>query len=175
MCDPNGSSSHVFCLDCANTQGLTGHNPDKTRACPACRTELTNPDDAVITNLHPTEDYKTSVLSGLSPDIIMECASRALGFWTYQTAQETFVYLSYEPPMTSPISADQGAACSVYHQYLAKTWSEKFAKVQIHLDSFVNEANSQFAGLEEKLRSKSSPYPVPAGAANLRRSFLRQG
>jgi len=84
--------SHVFCLDCANAQGLTGHRPDDARACPACRTKLTNPDDAVITNLHPTEDYKTSVLSGLSPDIVMECAGRALGFWTYQTAQETFVY-----------------------------------------------------------------------------------
>lgn len=49
---------------------------------------LPNPDDVVITNLNPTEDYKTSVLSGLSPNIIIECAGRALGFWAYQTTQE---------------------------------------------------------------------------------------
>jgi E3 ubiquitin-protein ligase CCNP1IP1 len=49
---------------------------------------LPNPDDVVVTNLNPTDDYKTSVLSGLSPNIIMECAGRALGFWAYQTTQE---------------------------------------------------------------------------------------
>lgn len=52
---------------------------------------LTNPDDVVITALNPTEDYKTSVLSGLSPNVIMECAGRALSFWAYQTTQEMFV------------------------------------------------------------------------------------
>ena len=52
---------------------------------------LTNPDDVVLTNLNPTEDYKTSVLSGLNPNVIMECAGRALSFWAYQTTQEMFV------------------------------------------------------------------------------------
>jgi len=49
---------------------------------------LPNPDDAVIANLNPTEDYKTSVLSGLSPTVILECAGRGLSFWQYQMAQE---------------------------------------------------------------------------------------
>lgn len=52
---------------------------------------LTNADDVAVTNLNPTEDYKTSILSGLSPSIIMECAGRALSFWAYQTAQEMSV------------------------------------------------------------------------------------
>ena len=38
--------------------------------------------------LNPTEDYKTSVLSGLSPSVIMECAGRGVAFWVYQTTQE---------------------------------------------------------------------------------------
>ena len=50
-----------------------------------------NPDDVVVANLNPTEDYKTSVLSGLNPNVIMECAGRALSFWAYQTMQEMFV------------------------------------------------------------------------------------
>jgi hypothetical protein len=54
-----------------------------------------NLDDAVIANLNPTEDYKTSVLSGLSPNIIMECTGRALSFFAYQTSQEMLV--SYGP------------------------------------------------------------------------------
>lgn len=60
------------------------------RRCPACQAVLHNPDDAVSTILNPTEDYKTSVLSGLDPNTIVECAGRALMFWTYQTTQEMY-------------------------------------------------------------------------------------
>lgn len=45
----------------------------------------------MVTNLNPSEDYKTSVLSGLSPESIMECAGRALSFWSYQMTQDLFV------------------------------------------------------------------------------------
>lgn len=45
----------------------------------------------MLTQLSPEEDYKTSVLSGLAPEIIMECAGRALSFWSYQLTQDLFV------------------------------------------------------------------------------------
>lgn len=79
--------SHIFCIPCAGRLGLTEAR-DGHRVCPACATQLVNPDDAVITSLNPTEDYKTSILSGLSPTIIMECAGRRLAFWAYQMVQE---------------------------------------------------------------------------------------
>jgi hypothetical protein len=44
----------------------------------------------MTTILRPTEDYKTSVLSGLDPTTIMECAGRGLAFWAYQTTQEMY-------------------------------------------------------------------------------------
>lgn len=47
----------------------------------------------MVTNLNPSEDYKTSVLSGLSPEAIMECAGRALSFWSYQMTQDLSVIL----------------------------------------------------------------------------------
>jgi E3 ubiquitin-protein ligase CCNP1IP1 len=80
--------SHVFCVDCSNRSQLSGQRDGQHPACPACSMHLTNPDDIVLTNLNPTEDYKTSVLSGLSPKVIIECAGRALSFWAYQTSQE---------------------------------------------------------------------------------------
>ncbi|KAK8060513.1 cyclin [Apiospora saccharicola] len=84
--------SHVFCTECAAQSGLAGPGSSsrhiQEHVCPACHASLSNPDDAVIANLNPSEDYKTSVLSGLSPAIIMECAGRALSFWAYQTTQE---------------------------------------------------------------------------------------
>lgn len=82
--------SHIFCLSCADNLGLTAPK-DGQRLCPACGTRLDNLDDAVVTSLNPSEDYKTSILSGLSPAVIMECASRGLSFWSYQVAQEMCV------------------------------------------------------------------------------------
>lgn len=81
------SSRHIFCVGCADGLGLS-HPTADDRRCPACSTVLSNPDDAVSTILNPTEDYKTSVLSGLDPNTVMECAGRALGFWAYQSTQE---------------------------------------------------------------------------------------
>jgi E3 ubiquitin-protein ligase CCNP1IP1 len=83
--------SHVFCIDCSNRCQLSGQRDGQQPICPACDTQLTNPDDVVIANLKPTEDYKTSVLSGLNPNVIMECAGRALNFWAYQAMQEMSV------------------------------------------------------------------------------------
>lgn len=84
------SSSHIFCNACSDTLGLSAP-PGGNRVCPACQTRLPNPDDAVSTCLKPTDDYKTSVLSGLTPSMIMECAGRALSFWCYQSTQEMHV------------------------------------------------------------------------------------
>lgn len=79
--------SHIFCIACSEALGLASANVSN-RICPACEMQLSNPDDAVATQLNPTEDYKTSVLSGLSPSIILECAGRGLSFYSYQTTQE---------------------------------------------------------------------------------------
>ncbi|KAF2216946.1 hypothetical protein CERZMDRAFT_3041, partial [Cercospora zeae-maydis SCOH1-5] len=81
--------SHIFCVPCAARLGLIEHTShDGHRTCPACHTELVNLDDAVVTALNPSEDYKTSILSGLSPAVIMECAGRGLAFWAYQMVQQ---------------------------------------------------------------------------------------
>lgn len=80
---------HIFCLPCAETLGLIRQTQQR-RTCPACQANLPNPDDVVSTVLNPTEDYKTSVLSGLDPATIIECAGRALSFWAYQATQEMY-------------------------------------------------------------------------------------
>jgi E3 ubiquitin-protein ligase CCNP1IP1 len=123
--------SHIFCVQCAESLGVTDQTSDRRTSCPACKTQLPNPDDAVITNLNPSEDYKTSVLSGLSPNIIMECAGRALGFWAYQTIQDIY-----------------------YQQFLYKTISEKYSNLHVQLDKTVNDANSEIEGLQQKLQGQ---------------------
>ncbi|KAI1425373.1 hypothetical protein F5Y12DRAFT_784650 [Xylaria sp. FL1777] len=121
---------HIFCGDCATRLGLASQRRDQPASCPACGTLLTNPDDAVITNLRPSEDYKTSVLSGLSPNVIIDCASRALSFWAYQVTQEI-----------------------IFQQHMSKTLTEKYSNLNVHLDKVVNEANAEITNCYNKLNS----------------------
>ncbi|KAH8194926.1 hypothetical protein TruAng_010911 [Truncatella angustata] len=121
---------HIFCTECAARLGLT--DPNERQLCPACSSPLANPDDAVVTNLNPSEDYKTSVLSGLSPTIIIECASRALSFWAYQTTQEV-----------------------VYQECFGRTLTEKYSNLTVHLEKVIGEANNQITALNHKITNLS--------------------
>ncbi|KAE8145704.1 cyclin [Aspergillus avenaceus] len=126
--------SHIFCLQCAHQLGLS-HSSDSRRHCPACQTILINPDDAVRTVLNPTEDYKTSVLSGLDPNTIMECAGRALMFWTYQTTQEIF-----------------------YQEFLAKKLTEKYTNLNTQMDKVIHNANTEISTLQARLTEMQSSH-----------------
>ncbi|KDR83421.1 hypothetical protein GALMADRAFT_54739 [Galerina marginata CBS 339.88] len=86
------------------------------RLCPACDTTLTEPDDVVVCSLQPTNDYKTSVLSGLAPSVILEICSRAISFWQYQIHQE-----------------------STFQQAVVRNLNDKNAQLQKQLDNVVRE------------------------------------
>lgn len=53
--------------------------------------------------LNPSEEWKTNVLGGMSPSIIMECAGKALSFWGYQMVMEMYVaqYRTHSTPVTA--------------------------------------------------------------------------
>ncbi|KAL4780969.1 hypothetical protein BJX76DRAFT_27218 [Aspergillus varians] len=119
--------SHIFCLQCAEALGLSRPTGGERR-CPACDMTLINPDDAVSTILNPTEDYKTSVLSGLNPDTIMECTGRALQFWTYQMTQEIF-----------------------YQEFSGKTLTDKYTNLNAQMDKVIHNANKEISTLQTRL------------------------
>jgi E3 ubiquitin-protein ligase CCNP1IP1 len=81
--------SHIFCLACSDSSTL-GSGEIAGRSCPACGTILGKPFDVTVAILRPTDDYKMSILSGLSPTIIMECANSGMAFWAYQSSQEIY-------------------------------------------------------------------------------------
>jgi len=85
------SYSYIYCLLCAAALQLTEPPPNRQRTCPACGTSLPKPDDLLIAFLNPGDDYKTSVLYGLSPSIIIEICTHGVAFWTYQVTQEMSV------------------------------------------------------------------------------------
>lgn len=81
--------SHIFCLACSDSSSL-GAGDNAGRSCPACGSVLDKPFDVTVAILRPTDDYKMSILSGLSPTIIMECANSGMAFWAYQSSQEIY-------------------------------------------------------------------------------------
>ncbi|KAG0737717.1 hypothetical protein G6F23_010172 [Rhizopus arrhizus] len=44
--------------------------------------------DIVLSQLNPTERYKSSVLAGLKPEVILDISGRAIAFYEYQLSQE---------------------------------------------------------------------------------------
>ncbi|KAI0698912.1 hypothetical protein BC835DRAFT_1405289 [Cytidiella melzeri] len=131
--------SHIFCVECANELF------NASRLCPACDTSLIEPDDVVVCSnlrshalyndissqvcsLNPTNDYKTSVLSGLNPTVILEICSRAMSFWQYQLHQE-----------------------HSFQQAVIRSVNEKNAQLQKELHNVVREANGELSLLNNKM------------------------
>ncbi|KAF2667520.1 hypothetical protein BT63DRAFT_472249 [Microthyrium microscopicum] len=124
--------SHMFCLECAQAKSLFTTNRS-ARQCPACSIGLPAEDDCVATALNPREDYKTSILSGLSPAIIMECATRALAFYSYQASSA----VSYQEYRTNSINRQ---ANSKIH----------------HLEDVIHQANGEIMKLRDALDTQQA-------------------
>ncbi|KAI9792639.1 MAG: hypothetical protein M1833_001043 [Piccolia ochrophora] len=58
----------------------------------------------------------------------MECASRALSFWSYQATQEI-----------------------LYQEHMAKNWNVKASELTADVENILNEANTEISGLQNKL------------------------
>ncbi|KAJ3734383.1 hypothetical protein DFJ43DRAFT_993030 [Lentinula guzmanii] len=105
-------------FDCANELF------NAARLCPACESSLSEP---YVCSLHPSNDYKTSVLSGLTPSIILEICSRSIAFWQYQIHQE-----------------------NSFQQAVLRNLNDKNSQLQKQLDNVVREANGEIALLNNK-------------------------
>ncbi|KAF1814114.1 hypothetical protein P152DRAFT_499671 [Eremomyces bilateralis CBS 781.70] len=124
--------SHIFCLQCSESLGLsTAASP--TRRCPACDQLLSNPDDAMIQVLNLSEEQKSTVLSGLTPGTIMECAGRAIGFYSYQAMQEI-----------------------LYQEYSVKHLTDRYTALKSEMNRTVQEANTEMNSLRERINSMKS-------------------
>ncbi|KPI38276.1 uncharacterized protein AB675_11976 [Cyphellophora attinorum] len=62
----------------------------------------------------------------------MDCASRALAFWTYQTTQEIF-----------------------YQEHLGKILKDKYGQLSAAMDKIINEANTEISTLQDKINNFS--------------------
>lgn len=79
--------SHAFCVEHGKKEFK--RNIHNSLTCPACGTELQDKFDVIQADLKPGETFKSIVLAGMKPDVIMDIAMRAMSFWSYQVEQET--------------------------------------------------------------------------------------
>ncbi|KAI8100062.1 uncharacterized protein BX664DRAFT_382503 [Halteromyces radiatus] len=109
------------CSPCANIKF------GQALICPACETSLTQKNDIVLVQLAPSEEYKTSVLAGLKPDIIMDICNRALSFYNYQVSQEFYYREALQVSLENQLETRQNRlqATIQEHTRLLKVEKEK--------------------------------------------------
>ncbi|KAF9967727.1 hypothetical protein BGZ70_008475 [Mortierella alpina] len=83
-------------------------------------------DDIVFVELNPSQEYRSSILSGLSPEVIMEICTRAISFWTYQTTQE-----------------------AKYQEMAQRTLEDKLSLVEKQLQRMTREVNVELSGFRD--------------------------
>ncbi|KAI9021089.1 hypothetical protein DFJ74DRAFT_671764 [Hyaloraphidium curvatum] len=123
--------SHLFCVDCATASF------SQALVCPACESSLTELDSIVFVELQPSEEWKSSILAALKPETILDIASRALSFYTYQQTQE-YAYL----------------------QITYRQLEERLSESDRRLSGVVREANAEINQLREKLSAYEKDYEL---------------
>ncbi|KAI7824675.1 hypothetical protein BC939DRAFT_515604 [Gamsiella multidivaricata] len=115
---------YIFCVACANKAF------GAALVCPACEASLTQQDDVVFVELNPGQEYRSSILSGLRPEVIMEICTRAISFWTYQTSQE-----------------------AKYQEMIQKTLEDKLSLCEKQQQRMIREVNAELNGFRNKMNS----------------------
>ncbi|XP_064616518.1 E3 ubiquitin-protein ligase CCNB1IP1-like isoform X2 [Liolophura sinensis] len=144
------SCSHIFC----DEDGTREFN--KAYTCPACESNLSGKFDIVRIDLQPSEQYKSMVLAGQKPEVVMEVCTRALSFWTYQAHQER----TYQEFLASKAKEKVVQLEQYYEQIIGRTQTElntlktQLLGVKKDLDSTKKKYNE----VSEKLMERSRQY-----------------
>ncbi|XP_072167255.1 E3 ubiquitin-protein ligase CCNB1IP1-like isoform X2 [Diadema setosum] len=144
------SCSHIFC----DEHGSQEFN--KKTVCPACDTNLPGKLDILRIDLSPSEQYKSMVLAGQRPEVILEICSRAVAFWTYQIHQER----TYQDYVATKVKERSTQVEQYYEQLLSRTRAEASSlKAQVTaLKKEIEMNKKRYHDISEKLMERSRQY-----------------
>ncbi|XP_027057297.1 E3 ubiquitin-protein ligase CCNB1IP1-like [Pocillopora damicornis] len=144
------SCSHIFC----DEDGTREFN--KSLICPACETNLSAKFDVIRVDLQASEQFKSMVLAGQKPEVIMEICSRALAFWTYQTHQEKM----YQDYVANKAKEKTNQLEQYYSQVLSKVQAELSSlRTQTSNDKKeLEDIKKRNSELSEKMMEKNRQY-----------------
>lgn len=144
------SCSHTFCMEHGEFEFS---NPSRgIVTCPACNVPLNGKYDLVLADLDPPEGFKSIVLAGMKPDIVMDVAMRSLAFWTYQIEEETRYQENTNRQTQDKIKNMEEFNCATV-QNLKKellTVKNKLDSVHVEFDKRKRQADEYSVRLEEK-------------------------
>ncbi|XP_048774590.2 E3 ubiquitin-protein ligase CCNB1IP1-like [Ostrea edulis] len=116
------SCSHIFC-DEDGVREFKNNN-----SCPACSTDLSDKLDIIRIEVNPSEKYKSMVLAGKRPEMIMEICSRAMSFWSYQIHQER-----------------------VYQEYVCSKAKERATQLEQYYEQVISQTSAELNSLKSQL------------------------
>ncbi|PVU92049.1 hypothetical protein BB559_003870 [Furculomyces boomerangus] len=132
-------TSYIFCKQCASTAFKVA------LVCPACYSSLHENENIMVVSLNQTEAYKSMVLAGQGPEVIIEIASRSLAFWVYQVSQE----LTFQDIMVKKITTKSNKI-EAKATMIIKDWQTKNKRKSLLLVSPIN--------LKDNLKTLRSEY-----------------
>ncbi|XP_078325974.1 E3 ubiquitin-protein ligase CCNB1IP1-like isoform X2 [Crassostrea virginica] len=91
-------------------------------------TDLSDKLDIIRIEVSPSEKYKSMVLAGKRPEIIMEICSRAMSFWSYQIHQER-----------------------VYQEYIGSKAKERAAQLEQYYEQVISRTSAELNSLKSQL------------------------
>ncbi|XP_066295784.1 E3 ubiquitin-protein ligase CCNB1IP1-like [Branchiostoma lanceolatum] len=144
------SCSHIFC----DEDGTREFN--KCYTCPACETSLSDKFDIVRIDLQPSEQYKSMVLAGQRPEVIMEICSRAMSFWTYQSHQER----TYQEYMCNK-AKERSVQLEKYYEQVLTTTQAELSSLKNQISANRKELEStkkRFNEVSEKLMERNRQH-----------------
>ncbi|XP_062586683.1 E3 ubiquitin-protein ligase CCNB1IP1-like [Saccostrea cucullata] len=144
------SCSHIFC-DEDGVREFKNNN-----ICPACSTDLSDKLDIIRIEVNPTEKYKSMVLAGKRPEIIMEICTRALSFWSYQIHQER-VYQEY----VGSKAKERAAQLEQYYEQVISQTSAELNSLKLQLTATKKDLESfkkKYNEASEKVVEKNRQY-----------------
>ena len=144
-------------MDCANASF------SRALVCPACDSVIPSTDDIICLSLNPTEEFKSTILAGMHPDIILDICQRALRFWTYQVEQEAFVQSSLMKKVESRYAQIEQQLQTAMHRTHVEVgkWKQKVHELQKSLDQERQrnqELGSQYTDKQRQLQKLQGSY-----------------
>ncbi|VDP47654.1 unnamed protein product [Soboliphyme baturini] len=126
----------------------------KEPACPSCGNSFKGRYDILRINLNLSDQYKSMILAGQRPDVIIDICSRAISFWSFQLYQEKL----YQEWLVKKARENAVKTDQQYEQTIAQLRNEvdcllvKFRNVKEELDSALKRNEDLADKYNEKVR-----------------------
>ncbi|XP_067012439.1 E3 ubiquitin-protein ligase CCNB1IP1 [Anabrus simplex] len=166
------SCSHAFCEEDGNRAFSDSNNNE----CPACNTRLPNKYDVVKVDLNPSQQFRSMVLAGLRPEIVIEIAHRAIAFWNYQVYME-HVYQT----KCNEVSRENLSQMEQYYEHVVaklktqvQSYGRKLENMKKELQGQIDRAAELMDRINEKQRENNELHAMYESLKRTQLKYMKE-